>query len=211
MVVTAPHPARFQPTLPARGATATTRRERSEIWYFNPRSPHGERRSLHDRHLPRMRISTHAPRTGSDGQRLDARGLLQDFNPRSPHGERWRGKRPRNRSCNFNPRSPHGERRDAGEHVPRIDAISTHAPRTGSDVQRTENKAKQIISTHAPRTGSDPLRKRRRKPEDYFNPRSPHGERRKGVIHLPRQTLISTHAPRTGSDNWIWARCYFNS
>ena len=62
------------------------------FWHFNPRSPHGERRSFHF--------------------------LLHDFdkhfNPRSPHGER----RPQTSPCkggwDFNPRSPHGERRQTG-------------------------------------------------------------------------------------------------
>ena len=34
-----------------------------------------------------------------------------------------------------------------------------------------------IISTHAPRTGSDDLFDATKRFSDYFNPRSPHGER----------------------------------
>ena len=105
MVVTAPHPARFQPTLPARGATATTRRERSEIWYFNPRSPHGERRQrrhVYGResafqptlpargatangwtHAGYFKISTHAPRTGSDGEVSDL-GIVHVISTHAP-------------------------------------------------------------------------------------------------------------------------------
>ena len=84
MVVTAPHPARFQPTLPARGATATTRRERSEIWYFNPRSPHGERQSQRNMSFVQLRISTHAPRTGSDEYRAITIKLIHQFQPTLP-------------------------------------------------------------------------------------------------------------------------------
>ena len=55
---------------------------------FNPRSPHGERRAVGMAKADAESISTHAPRTGSDG-RNDCRQLYQaDFNPRSPHGER---------------------------------------------------------------------------------------------------------------------------
>ena len=79
--------------------------------HFNPRSPHGERPTLPPwkRHesrrfqstlpargatladvvpVPQLRISIHAPRTGSDAD--DKKGLQKhlDFNPRSPHGER---------------------------------------------------------------------------------------------------------------------------
>ena len=58
---------------------------------------------------------------------------------------------------NFNPRSPHGERLDGEDYTQVIaDMISTHAPRTGSDVFCFVRK--QRISNH-------------------FNPRSPHGER----------------------------------
>ena len=59
-----------------------------------------------------LRISIHAPRTGSDkGPRSDG-GADDDFNPRSPHGERpW----------------------DNGS--PAAHPISIHAPRTGSDAR----------------------------------------------------------------------------
>ena len=168
--------------------------------YFNPRSPHGERRDL-----PFFIRSS------------------QDFNPRSPHGERhgdscssatdWsfqstlpaRGATPG--SCriisamrHFNPRSPHGERlvavqlssgresfqstlpargaTDAYVAATKHWQISIHAPRTGSDVQlQLAGLPVMDISIHAPRTGSD-----------GFNRRD------------ADSTKISIHAPRTGSD-----------
>ena len=55
--------------------------------------------------------------------------------------------------------------------------ISTHAPRTGSDIVSRETFASEDISTHAPRTGSDPE-----------------------LSLAPPARIISTHAPRTGSD-----------
>ena len=78
---------------------------------FNPRSPHGERHCAPFMDMGKSVISIHAPRTGSDA---DLDGHLPsggDFNPRSPHGERrsqrlWK----EYTTCNFNPRSPHGER-----------------------------------------------------------------------------------------------------
>ena len=126
--------ARFQSTLPARGATQMDSAERADY-----------RISIH---APRTGsdvgclccgandcISIHAPRTGSDltvsiwkpktrkkfQSTLPARGATRtrnrrhcgqrNFNPRSPHGERQDDFR-RNVPCNdFNPRSPHGERR----------------------------------------------------------------------------------------------------
>ena len=56
---------------------------------FNPRSPHGERRSGVDQVGIVSIISIHAPRMGSDISRhYDILGFLVNFNPRSPHGER---------------------------------------------------------------------------------------------------------------------------
>ena len=168
---------------------------------FNPRSPHGERRRA-VRHLAvAAAISIHAPRTGSDDASSDASVFFVDFNPRSPHGERPLY---RNNSNFFR-------------------LISIHAPRTGSDVQRFRQlRALLPISTHAPRTGSDhpcasaaaalphfnprsPHGERRRPPaaanlSGYFNPRSPHGERPYDLSYYVLHQEISIHAPRTGSD-----------
>ena len=78
--------------------------------------------------------------------------------------------------------------------------ISTHAPRTGSDIIRLRYNVRKRISTHAPRTGSDqahePTQERGKKISTHA-PRT--GSDRKG--NRPRRrALISTHAPRTGSD-----------
>ena len=61
---------KFQSTLPARGATVDGKKIRD--WrgkYFNPRSPHGERRAQEALNAYGITISIHAPRTGSDGNR----------------------------------------------------------------------------------------------------------------------------------------------
>ena len=145
----------FQPTLPARGATGEQYATTSYV-----------------------DISTHAPRTGSDG-----------------------GQRKSSFYCGFQPTLP---ARGATATVPEFDfaiAISTHAPRTGSDnFHRPHCGCERIISTHAPRTGSDLLLHTNRNPvygisthaprtgsdkrcvfcvagRGHFNPRSPHGER----------------------------------
>ena len=85
-------------------------------------------------------ISIHAPRTGSDPPQYGGTRIPGNFNPRSPHGERpilFCCPRP---GDYFNPRSPHGERH-------------THPP---------------------PRERSG----------YHFNPRSPHGERQRKVTIL---------------------------
>ena len=66
-----------------------------------------------------------------------------------------------------------------------MQGISTHAPRTGSDVTRPTKCTRCEISTHAPRTGSDPTsRLRPSATSTHFNPRSPHGERQRKVTIL---------------------------
>ena len=144
----------FQPTLPARGATRHRIRHRGRpaISTHAPRTGSDEQK----RAAQKARyISTHAPRTGSDMHRACRNLSMTNFNPRSPHGERPITSSSANRPRNFNPRSPHGERRPGGcRRVPQQE-ISTHAPRTGSDVTRVQSAARA----------------------DNFNPRSPHGER----------------------------------
>ena len=190
----------FQPTLPARGATfrAAHRFPHGGISTHAPRTGSDLFRVLRRAHIV---ISTHAPRTGSDMGSILSQSAV----------------------CYFNPRSPHGERPPAQSEV-RTACISTHAPRTGSDFVGCPYNSQRLISTHAPRTGSDCHNFLLDYIQQYFNPRSPHGERRSSQKRLisplcdfnPRSPhgerrlcppfihpmrTISTHAPRTGSDS----------
>ena len=106
-----------------------------------------------------------------------------------------------------------------------LESISIHAPRTGSDPPFDYNRINAYISIHAPRTGSDVNRFCNRPCinafqstlpargatfqqlmehnwQIYFNPRSPHGERRGDSMADAGVYIISIHAPRTGSD-WV--------
>ena len=214
------------------------------------------------------RISIHAPRTGSDGKRLPPCDVVQNFNPRSPHGERPALLRWRRWRRGFQPTLPGRGATGAFCLAFLLFGISTHAPRTGSDVRRAINHhasaqfqstlpargatqhqhghgGEKPISIHAPRTGSDCIMRSEAAKAakfqstlpargatnlldvflmelDNFNPRSPHGERRRkphaashharfqstlpargatavSAAHLQRHD-ISIHAPRTGSD-----------
>ena len=168
----------FQPTLPARGATASisllpSRRE------FQPTLP-ARGATPHNLFQPPVQgISTHAPRTGSDKTALDAGSEGAQFQPTLPargatrlhnvdfsrfvkfqptlpaRGATQGSRRLQPKDCHFNPRSPHGERRVTCKSCPSMVAISTHAPRTGSD-----HKCQYVINA-----------------QFHFNPRSPHGER----------------------------------
>ena len=124
--------ARFQPTLPARGAT-----EKVAIVAVQ-----GD-------------ISTHAPRTGSDALSCKFSKVLAHFNPRSPHGERRPPSARESSPKRFQPTLPArgATCRHRGDFCIRV--ISTHAPRTGSDALRPFPLEFVDISTHAPRTGSD--------------------------------------------------------
>ena len=193
-------------------------------YHFNPRSPHGERRQGGGRQSQHHRISIHAPRTGSDGVTTTQQMLQSIFQSTLPaRGATSVSAKRKKLSSDFNPRSPHGERPLYRNNSNFFRLISIHAPRTGSDVQRFRQlRALLPISIHAPRTGSDhpcasaaaalphfnprsPHGERRRPPaaanlSGYFNPRSPHGERPYDLSYYVLHQEISIHAPRTGSD-----------
>ena len=125
----------FQSTLPARGATVSAHSRAQKTPYFNPRSPHGERRrrkrdvhgdaeiSIHAPRtgsdmLPARResrpapISIHAPRTGSDIATPHIRFRRRNISIHAPRtGSDLRNNLAYTLKIHFNPRSPHGERR----------------------------------------------------------------------------------------------------
>ena len=197
----------FQSTLPARGATIGILHRGGGHQYFNPRSPHGERReqfpftNFHEQFqstLPARgataylaidafaeNISIHAPRTGSDS-------ALR--------------RRRRRASSIFQSTLPARGATLFGGVFGRGDIISIHAPRTGSDGRVLEADALTIISIHAPRTGSDGIWSENVPMALNFNPRSPHGERHSAGNSTSSGTRISIHAPRTGSDVFVGAR-----
>ena len=126
--------------------------------------------------------------------------LPRNFNPRSPHGERLAA------SCAriaVMPISIHAPRTGSDEKkvtfLP-LTEISIHAPRTGSDLGIFAKGADGEISIHAPRTGSDAAE---RWPLlsglQYFNPRSPHGERRQNGEEVMRWWLFQSTLPARGA------------
>ena len=155
----------------------------THLIYFNPRSPHGERHFQRETFHLHQCISTHAPRTGSDLPRWALALRPNDFNPRSPHGERRLSAptAPRKPS-HFNPRSPHGERQS--QHHRKEDAVRFQPtlPARGATNLDTDGFQREMISTHAPRTGSDLTCVRNLQRSTNFNPRSPHGERRASCL-----------------------------
>ena len=172
------------------------------IWcYFNPRSPHRERRVVIVNNFLRFLISIHAPLTGSDASEPNGVGtsnisihapltgsdtigctLCQHFfifqSTLPSQGATCASRICKNISCDFNPRSPHRERRTGRASMPTVHGISIHAPLTGSD----------FLVVLIPLTLGN------------FNPRSPHRERPLPLPYHPRYKPISIHAPLTGSD-----------
>ena len=192
---------KFQSTLPARGATTTAASTASSslisihaprtgsdtplsrllgvVIYFNPRSPHGERRAPASGRGRRCSgISIHAPRTGSD--RADEKcGNRTEISIHAPRTGSDRAERsPLIFSSNFNPRSPHGERHNTNYSSRQAISISIHAPRTGSDQKRR-------------------LRRQRRK---IFQSTLPARGATASDADVRHFAHISIHAPRTGSD-----------
>ena len=168
----------FQPTLPARGATRLTRKA---AWnrQFQPTLP-----ARGATETPRVLnggypISTHAPRTGSDGRKpkthytgmqfqptLPARGAtslavkrspLSTFQPTLPArgATRSAARNLRASPGHFNPRSPHGERPNQPGHDARL--------------------------------------------AGHFNPRSPHGERHTFRCWLLRLGIFQPTLPARGA------------
>ena len=235
----------FKSTLPVGGATPGSLRGTSQsgisihaprmgsdhcrcrsIWpsyYFNPRSPHGERRMLR-RHIQNgIKISIHAPRMGSDRRQWARRAIRIIFQSTLPA---WGATEiyaqgnakddisihaPRMGSDFFSPCLPRG----MGDFNPR----SPHGERLQRTVQRQQSR---VFQSTLPAWGATPARGNTTGTSTNFNPRSPHGERLSiagsimeniafqstlpawgatltglviaGLVH------ISIHAPRMGSD-----------
>ena len=171
-----------------------------------------------------MRISIHAPRTGSDISRRSREPEgYQNFNPRSPHGERHHKDRRTRAALYFNPRSPHGERPDVCPynitHLTDFNPRSPHGERQALAGRvlavrgfqstlpaRGATKLDQLqlrqnrISIHAPRTGSDIPCHNIAPSETIFQSTLPARGATCPPPHSVRIGKISIHAPRTGSD-----------
>ena len=145
-------------------------------------------------------ISIHAPRTGSDSKRvvfpaypfkfqstLPARGATAGFTG---------GKKER---LYFNPRSPHGERLIGLKVRCQREIFQSTLPARGATAQHGVAQADFLISIHAPRTGSDAMSKHIPRSRRDFNPRSPHGERRRGIETRIRAKQFQSTLPARGA------------
>ena len=123
----------FQPTLPVRGATRPAR-EAGGTWRISTHAPRAGSDSCRGRDFILLFISTHAPRAGSDGYIMTSQIYPHIFQPTLPvRGATRIIPKCKRATINFNPRSPCGERQARTCTVRCSSWISTHAPRTGSD------------------------------------------------------------------------------
>ena len=214
----------FQSTLPAWGATERGREGNVVRDYFNPRSPRGERppyaantpsSTIFQSTLPAwgatssalaspvyVSISIHAPRVGSDAESKSA-GLSHDGI--SIHAPRVGSDRGNGDGCTvpnlFQSTLPAWGATMLGVVEEIYNQFQSPLPAWGATQLRRGDADRRSISIHAPRVGSDltdiytAIRRLQ-----YFNPRSPRGERRRCRRFLPDIHGISIHAPRVGSD-----------
>ena len=227
----------FQSTLPARGATENPLRHLRRN-NFNPRSPHGERQCTVLRGERAEAISIHAPRTGSDAHRAKRVMPHRRFQSTLPaRGATGVSEAVQKVLGDFNPRSPHGERRRRKEARAMLNPFQSTLPARGATWKMYEQGTKEAgFQSTLPARGATAAERRRERCLTHFNPRSPHGERRRAKFAsqsrsrfqstLPARGAtwhfaafcgtmrISIHAPRTGSDEECSARrecrTYFN-
>ena len=145
----------FNPRSP-RGERRKWRTSKRTSSYFNPRSPRGERRPR-VAHAPRLEISIHAPRVGSDEWSYQLLTKRRNFNPRSPRGERRRRTTTSSSSANFNPRSPRGERLQGGSTQWQRQNFNPRSPR-GERQHATQDQLDALIfQSTLPAWGATPM------------------------------------------------------
>ena len=229
---------------PRAGSDRPPHQQPPSVLYFNPCSPCGERLSVIQFLMPTIqfqsmlpvrgatknqvahdsvfRISIHAPRAGSDGQRARGRGTPSYFNPCSPCGERLEhGVFPQS-AFRFQSMLPVRGATGQRESVQAGKGISIHAPRAGSDLRDALNVLHLCNFNPCSPCGERRWPPKRMSDLRYFNPCSPCGERpppsptggyidqfqsmlpvRGATSRLPTgiaPSAISIHAPRAGSD-----------
>ncbi len=143
--------------------------------HFNPRSSHRERR-IRTTSIISLRISIHAPLTGSDV--YDCSILTKNISIHAPltGSDEFSHLLQIIRTLFQSTLPSQGATKITtlqGEDV----QISIHAPLTGSDVIQSCRLFNSRISIHAPLTGSDANELVEQIMEQNFNPRSPHRER----------------------------------
>ena len=144
--------------------------------HFNPRSPHGERQSLHPHRIAARFISIHALLTESDRWRHRP-GTCRSISIHALLTESDDCLRTITENTAISIHALLTES-DSAQDLRRLsDGISIHALLTESDVFHGHSSFSPDISIHALLTESDANTVLHRTTRRDFNPRSPHGER----------------------------------
>ena len=190
----------FLPTLPARGATCSSRFDGQCLYYFYPRSPRGERPTCETVPANPKRISTHAPREGSD-IKLMVSPLVHWISTHAPR----EGSDPavptsiRSTIANFYPRSPRGERRMGHAACARRGRFLSTLPARGATwVTFFATSSKPFLSTLPARGATFGGFTVFPSPTNFY-PRSPRGERRRSNRPMMRATSFLSTLPARGA------------
>ena len=145
---------------------------------FNPRSPCGERPYLIAKSIYLLLFQSTLPVWGATASTYKSHRHRPNFNPRSPCGERpSETATARSLLVYFNPRSPCGERRATATVQQSGGIFQSTLPVWGATPKHAATRQRSQISIHAPRVGSDRSSMFSKRTINYFNPRSPCGER----------------------------------
>ena len=168
--------ATFQSTLPLRGATAVCCPAGTSSIFQSTLPLRGATWKWYYDKFPQL-ISIHTPLAGSDQPVRRYWKAWLNFNPHSPCGERPHRNPSRWFLWNFNPHSPCGER---------------HEP-------AAEHGARLVISIHTPLAGSDRQSGRASCGAFHFNPHSPCGERPEFFLSIRTLKLFQSTLPLRGA------------
>ena len=167
----------FQSTLPLRGATPAAHLDPRRSAFQSTLPLRGA--TLAEQRVDLLRdISIHAPLAGSDQPQGGGRRARRDFNPRSPCGERRDWLTPEEHERQF----------------------QSTLPLRGATHILCACLMTSTFQSTLPLRGATKMAVRRRRVIQYFNPRSPCGERRWTEYLKRRARTISIHAPLAGSD-----------
>ena len=196
--------AKFQSTHPSRGATRAIWIPHSWRKYFNPRTPCGARRQIHQDHRLTMEFQSTRPMRGATNSSFQRYFFCHYFNPRAPCGAR-------RRNCNS---------------MGQVHKISIHAPHAGRDCQAAHREPYCTnFNPRAPCGARLDVLFLHALTRCDFNPRAPCGARRfryvtvafvwsfqstrpmRGatfyILPTMRARDISIHAPRAGRDGGV--------
>ena len=126
-----------------------------------------------------MTISIHAPRTGSDMSRGGTKKQSPNFNPRSPHGERQHADLIVCDDVVFQSTLPARGATESIAQAKKVFAFQSTLPARGATLQAGSSLPTwQYFNPRSPHGERRPWALRMGTSARYFNPRSPHGERR---------------------------------